>query len=301
MIEIVFLGTSSMFPTKERNHTSIYLRYEGERMLFDCGEGTQRQMRIAGISGVKIKRIFISHWHGDHALGLGGIIQSLSASKRREMLEIYGPDDTQKRVKSLLNAFSFYRNFEISCHDINVADLQEIYVAERFKILAFPLLHLIPCLGFVFQENSRRKIKVEYTKKYGLVQHPIMKKLQAGEDIVWKGKLIRAEDATYIVKGKKICYIPDTKYFDKLTEYCKDADLIICEACYSKKDSELAQEYYHLTAEEAAKIAKEAGAKKLILFHFSQRYADPKVLLEEARQVFKEVELAYDFMKVELK
>lgn len=301
MIEIIFLGTSSMFPTKERNHTSIYLRYEGERMLFDCGEGTQRQMRIAGVSGVKIKKIFISHWHGDHALGLGGIIQSLSASKRKEALEIYGPDDTQKRVKALMSAFSFYRNFEVNCHDINVADLQEIYAARQFRILAFPLLHLIPCLGFIFQENDRRKINVEYTKKYGLVQHPIMKKLQTGEDIVWKGKLIRAEDATYVVKGKKICYISDTKYFDKLIEYCRGADLIICEACYSKRDSKLAQEYYHLTAEEAAQIAREAEAKKLILFHFSQRYEDPRTLLEEAKQVFKEVELAHDFMRVVLK
>ncbi|RLG18828.1 ribonuclease Z [Nanoarchaeota archaeon] len=301
MIEIIFLGTSSMFPTKERNHPSIYLRYEGERMLFDCGEGTQRQMRIVGLSPTKIKRIFISHWHGDHSLGLGGIIQSLSASRRKEKLEIYGPVTTAKRVKSIMESFSFFKNFEILTHEIKVRKIKKILETKDFEIYAFPLKHIIPCLGYVFKEKDRRKIKLEYTRKFGLVRHPIMKKLQRGEDIEWKGKLIKAEDATYIVAGKKIVYISDTKFFEGLIEICKDADLIISESCYCESEGVLAEEYYHLTASQIARVAKEAGAKQLILFHFSQRYKDISKLIKEAVEIFPNTKAAYDFMKIVLK
>ncbi|MCW1305145.1 MAG: ribonuclease Z [Candidatus Parvarchaeota archaeon] len=300
MIEIVFLGTSSMFPTEKRNHPSVLLRYEGDYMLFDCGEGTQRQLRIAKISPMKINRVFITHWHGDHALGLGGIIQSLSASGREKALEIYGPKGTKKYVSNIMNSFSFVKNFDIEVHEILPGKkICKVLEAEKYEIFSCATKHNIPTVAFSFCEKERRKINLDYVKKYGLVKHPILGRLQNGETITWKGHKITPAKGTVLVKGKKVTYIADTSYDRILEEISKESDLLICEASFANEHKELAEEYAHLTAETAANIAKNAKAKELILFHFSQRYGDDlEHLHNEAKKVFPNTKLANDFMRI---
>jgi ribonuclease Z len=300
MIEVVFLGTSSMFPTRDRSHPAIFIRDGPENVLFDCGEGTQRQLRIAGISPMKINRIFITHWHGDHSLGLGGLIQSMSASNRTEKLEIYGPQSTTERIGHILRSFAFDLRFKLETHDIVIKDkkIQRIFENEQIAVESMPMEHIVPCLGFSFIEKGRIKIKIDVVKKLmGITQHPLLGQLQKGKTITFNGKKITPKQATYETPEKKVVYIADTSYFSELANFAKDADMLISEATYSEELETKALEYNHLTAKKSAEIAKKAEVKKLYLTHFSQRYNKMDLLLREAKKIFKNVELAEDFMK----
>jgi ribonuclease Z len=303
MIEGIFLGTSGMFPTEKRSQSSIFIRFGTENILFDCGEGTQRQMRIAGISPMKLTRIFISHWHGDHILGLGGIIQSLSASGRTDKLEIYGPPGTSARIEHIIRSFAFDLRFKIQATDIAVKKgIQKIVDEKEFYVQAMPMKHKVTCIGFSFIEKGRRKINMEYVQKeMGITQSPLLGKLQNNKAITFKGKRITPKNATFVTPEKKLTYIPDTGYFAELKKLAKESDLLICESSFGEDFSEKAEEYYHLTASKAAKIAKEAKTKRLYLTHFSQRYTSTKTLEDEARKIFSTATAAFDFMQFEIR
>jgi ribonuclease Z len=303
MIEVLFLGTASMYPTDKRSQSCVFVKSGPENVLFDCGEGAQRQMRIAGLSLMKINRIFITHWHGDHALGLAGIIQSLSASKSKDELEIYGPKGTSEHVKHMLKSFRFDLCYKIKTFDVSPKpnSIKRIFETESFAVEAMPVKHIIPCLSFSFIEKGHRKINIEFTKKFGLKQHPLLGKLQQGKDITFEGKKISAKAATYMTPDKKVSYIIDTSYFKGVEKIAKDADLLICESTYNEELKEKAGAYTHLTAKDAAEIAKKANAKKLVLTHFSQRFVDTRPLVEEAKKVFNDVHAANDFDKFEVK
>lgn len=297
MIQIVFLGTSCMVPTADRNHVAIFLKYKGEGILIDCGEGTQRQMKIAKISPSEIDRILISHWHGDHVLGLPGLIQTLNASEYNKNLRIYGPKGTKKYVEKMLQTFFFDNRIEIEIIEINK---KRIIDTPEYYIEAYPLEHIIECYGYTFVEKPRRRINVQYVKKLGIPQGPLLGELQRGNDIIFKGKKISVKDATYIVEGKKIGFIMDTVLTKNCFEIAKDADLLVCEAAFTSSLEEKAQERKHMTSAQAAHLAQGAGAKKLVLFHFSQRYKDINELLEDAKQYFENVVCANDFMKLKV-
>jgi len=298
MIEGFFLGTSSMFPTQNRSQSCLFVRHGPENILFDCGEGTQRQMRIAGLSPMKLTRIFVSHWHGDHTLGLGGIIQSLSASGRTAKLQIYGPVGTSARIEHIIKSFSFDLRFKIETIDLIIKEgTQKVVDEAEFYVIAMPLRHIIPCLGYAFVEKGRRKINIEYVKKtLGIEQHPILGKLQKGKTITFNGKKVTPAKATFLTPEKKLTYIVDTQYFDGLKKLAKESDALVCEATYCEDMESKALKYTHLTARQAAKLAKESKAKKLYLTHFSQRYASLKPLEDEAKKIFTDVVLAKDFM-----
>lgn len=299
-LELTFLGTSSMFPTKNRNHAAVLLRYEGSYNLFDCGEGTQRQMRIAGLSPYKVDNIFLSHWHGDHSLGLGGIIQSMSATKRVENLSVYGPIETEMRVDHVMNTYIFRKTFRVEARDATCAKETTIMKGENFKVNAINLKHNVPCLGFKFIEDSRRKINLDYLAKFGLKQDKVLGDLQKGKDIIWKGKKITAEKGTIEIPGRTIAYLTDFTMEKKVENFCKGVDTIICEATYSKEDREKLDDRQHISSVEAAELAKKAGAKQLIITHFSQRYNRVDHLLEEAKKIFLNTTAATDFMEVTL-
>lgn len=303
MIELVFLGTSSAFPTKKRNHPSVFLRYEGDRFLFDCGEGTQRQLTFAGKSPIKIDSILLTHWHGDHSLGLAGITQSSALQERKRDLPIFGPKNTNEKVKRLLKIYPFALKFRIKTTSLDCKKPETIIETEKYEIKALNISHRVKTLAYSFRQKDKRKIDVEYTKQFGLVNHPKLGKLQEGKTIKWEGKEITPEEATYIEKGKKISYIGDGRPGEKVREFVKGSDILICEATFSADMEEEARESGHLTTKEAARFAKEAKAKKLFLSHFSRRYRDKdiKKLKKEAKGVFKNVEMAEDLMKVELK
>jgi len=295
-MEITFLGTSAMVPTKERNHSAIFISYNNEGILLDCGEGTQRQFKIAGISPTKITRIFISHWDGDHVLGIPGLLQTLSSSNYSGTLEIYGPKHTKKNMKNIFKAFFFDNKLDIVIKEVK----GKFFENSDFILESFSLEHKIPTIGISFIEKDRRKINLNYVKSLKIPEGPLLGKLQNNKSINWSGKLITPEKATYLIKGKKISYITDTVYCKNCIKFSKNADILICDSTYTSELEEKARDHKHLTAKQAAQIANLANVKKLILTHFSQRYKTTQPILEDAKDNFKDVVCAYDFMKLKI-
>lgn len=297
MIEITFLGTGSMQPTKNRNHSGILLSYKTENILFDCGEGIQRQMRIAGIKPAKITRLCLSHWHGDHVFGLPGLLSTMGADKPDKILKIYGPPGTKKYFEHLFQSFAAKDIIE---HEIYEVSPGKILENEDFVLEARQLRHSAPCFGYSFLEKERRRINLAKAKKLGLEEGPLLGQLQQGKDIIIKGKKIKAEDVTYLVPGKKISYIADTVLCPGAESLAKEADLLISEGTHLEEIKEKAGKYMHLTVKEAALLASENNAKKLIITHISQRYKSPTEIRAEAREYFPNSEVAEDFMKVKV-
>lgn len=287
-----------MVPTKERNHSAVFIRYKSEGILLDCGEGTQRQMKLAGIALPDVTKIFLSHWHGDHVLGLPGLLQSLSASGYEKVLKIWGPKGSKKRIEKMMEAFVFEINFEIEVNEL----LSGICLDTLdFYIEAEELDHGIPTFGFRFVEKDRRRIKVSEVKKLGIPEGPLLGDLQKGKNVEFKGKKILAKDVTYVVAGKTLAFIWDTILCENCYKLAKDADLLVCEAAYASALEDKAIERKHLTAQQAGLIASKSEVKRLILTHFSARYKDITELTEDVKTVFPEAECAYDFLKLTLK
>ena len=296
-MKIMFLGTSSMVPTKERNQSSILVSYGSENILVDCGEGTQRQLKISSTSLTKITKILISHWHGDHVLGLPGLIQSISASDYDKTLRIYGPKGTEKFMKNMSKTFLFDRKIDLEIIEIKPGIFFE---NENLILEAAYLEHNIETLGYNIIEKDRRKINLDYIKKQKIPQGPLLGKLQAGKNITWKGKKIPLNKATKEIIGKKITVISDTKPCKGADKLAKNADLLICEATYSSKLESKGEQYRHMTSKQAAELANRSNSKQLILTHFSARYKNTLELEEDANTYFDNVLCAKDFMKINL-
>lgn len=302
-MKVLFLGTSCMFPTRDRSQPAVLVIREGDYLLFDCGEGVQRQLRIAGVSPMKINRVFITHWHGDHSLGLPGMIQSMAGNKRQSVLHVYGPEGSERRVLSLISAFDFGKDYDIKVHEIKLRPGRKKVVLKTkdFTVSALGLKHGRMTLGYSFKERDSLRINLNYTKKFGLTRHPLLGELQKGRDITYKGRKIKVKDATYLKKGKKISYLTDTLYFKGVEELVMDSDLLICEATYDSGMEAKAVDYEHLTARQAGLIARDSNSRRLVLTHFSQRYDNVKQLIREAGKEFKEVVGAEDFLMLVLR
>ncbi|MBS3105587.1 ribonuclease Z [Candidatus Woesearchaeota archaeon] len=296
-MQITFLGTSSMVPTKERNQIAVFLSYGPEGILFDCGEGTQRQFKIAGISLPKVTKILISHWHGDHVLGLPGLIQTLSSMDYSGKLEIYGPIGTKKRMEKMFEAFVFDKKISLDVKEVKSGIFFE---NNEFQLEAYSLEHGIEILGYKFVEKDIRKVDMKKIKKFNIPSGSLIGKLQQGKSIEYNGNKIMPDDVTYIESGKKVAYVTDTVICNNCYKIADDADLLICEATYSSKLADKSEEYGHMTAKQAAQLANKANAKQLVLIHFSARYKNTQELEEDARNIFDKVICAKDFMKIEL-
>jgi ribonuclease Z len=300
VFEITFLGTASMVPTKERNVQGIYIEYKGEGILVDCGEGSQRQMNIAGLNRLKVKKVLISHWHGDHVSGLIGLIQTLGNTDEPGVLSIYGPQGTEERMHHLLNSCIFDLRIKIEIKELNIKKKTMFFENEEYMLEAIPLDHSVPCVGYSFIEKDTRKINLEKAKKLGLIEGPLLGKLQRGDSVKIKDKTIHPDDVSTIKKGKKVAFIMDTALTEGCYELAENADILISEATFESSKKEKASQFKHLTAEQVALIANRSGVKKLILTHFSQRYKSLADLEEEAKGFFPQTTLAYDFLKLKL-
>lgn len=298
-MEVLFLGTASAFPTKERAHSAMLLDIGTESLLFDAGESVQRQIQIAGARPFKISKIFLSHWHGDHVLGLGGLLQSFAMLKRKTGVEIYGPKGTFERFQHLRKALELRIGFPVKIIEIPLKTIK-IIETGKYEIWAAKAKHDIDCLAFAYVEKPKRRIDIKYLKKFNLVNNPVIGKLADGKDIVWKGKKISAKKATYMQPGKKLVYIIDSAYSEDLVKFTKDADLLICESTFTSEMKAEAKEYGHMTAADAATIAKKAHVKKLVITHFSQRYKTSDELLKEAKKIFANTIAAKDFMQFDI-
>jgi len=298
-MQLTFLGTSCMVPTKERNLPGVFLTYNNIGILFDCGENIQRQMNIAGIKRTKVDIILITHFHADHMSGLIGLLQTISNEDNEKKIMLFGPEGTKQHMACLFKSCKFPR-INITIKELKPKGVEKFFETENFFLSCSKLDHSIPCLGYSFEEKEKIKISLEKAKKYGLKQGPILGKIKQGKTIIFKGKKIKPEDITYKVKGKKITYIVDTLPCKNAIELAKDSDLLISEAVYTSSLEEKAREYKHLTAKQAAFIANNANVKKLILTHFSQRYKSTKEIEEDAKTYFNNVVCSYDFMKIKL-
>lgn len=296
MVELFFLGTSEATPTKEKGQTAVLLRYKNENILVDCGEGTQRQFKMMGLNPCSITRILITHWHGDHILGLPGLIQTLGLNNYGKTLYIYGPRGTKKFMSMILGMFMYFNKVKIEVKEI---DSGVFFENKEFKLEAIRMKHGAPCLAYSFSERERRRIKPEFVKK---VPGVLLGQLQRGKNIKFNGKSISSSKATYIISGKKITFILDTLYNENCIKIAKDSDILISESTFlASAHPDKASEREHLTSEQAGLIAKRAKVKKLFLTHISQRYAqknEQQKILDEAKKVFKNSELAKDFMKI---
>lgn len=288
-----------MVPTKERAQSAVALVYEGEAVLFDCGENTQRQMKIANIPLPKVSTILISHWHGDHVLGLPGLLQSLSGHDYDKTLHIIGPRGTKKHMEHLLQAFIFDKSmisFEV--HECEKGGI--IRENPSYMISALPLDHKVPTIGFVFVEKDKRRIDMEKAKAYGIPNGPLLGDIQRGTPIIHGKRRILPEQVSYIVKGKKVAYVADTSMVKNCITLAKEADILICESTYDKALEDKAEEHHHLTAEQAGMIASQGKVGQLVLTHFSGRYKETDLLVEEAKLQFQDTIAARDFLRIKL-
>ncbi len=300
VINLTFLGTGSMVPTKQRNVQSIHIEHKGEGILVDCGEGTQRQMNIAGINRLKVQKVLISHWHGDHVSGLIGLIQTMGTLEKDFTLEIFGPKESKERMNHLLKTCIHDLRIGIKVHELNPKKVETVYENDDYKIECNTLKHSVPCIGYNFIIKDKIKIDMKKVKSLKLKEGKWLQKIQQNKIVKVNGKEIKPEHISYTEKGKKITFILDTVFCTEAIDLAKNADLLISEAVYANDLQELATQYKHMTARDAAKIAEKAKVKKLILTHFSQRYKNVKELVVDAKDVFKNVEAAKDFMKLKL-
>lgn len=296
MMKLVFLGTSGSTPTKDKGLPAVAIEKEGEVFLFDCGEGTQRQAMAFGINISKIKAIFLTHAHGDHILGIAGLVRTLALNKRALPLLIFVPKGEEKYVDTLVRFDRALIGYQIIIKGIGAG---EVYKGNDFTVSSFKVKHNIPAVGFVFRVHEKAKFIKDKAQKLGL-KGMMFKELMKKGYIDVKGKRVKLKDVTFKVPGKTIVYATDTRPVQNTVTAAKNADILIHETSYSNENADLAKERFHCTSAEAANIAKASRCKKLILFHISARYKDPAKLLKEARQIFKNTEIAKDGMKIQL-
>lgn len=294
-IKILFLGTGSAIPTKKRNHPGILISFGEETILFDCGEGIQRQFKYTSFKPTKITRIFITHWHGDHFLGLPGLLQTIAMSNYQKTLKIYGPVGTKQFI---LKIQELLKNIKINTE---VYEFQKGICVENdvFSIECEQMVHDTPTLAYSLILKEKTRIKKEKLKKLKIPNSPLLKGLLSGKDVVINGKKISAKSLIFKEKGKKVTIILDTLFNEKAVHLAKNSNLLICESTYTSKEEKKALEYKHLTAAQAATIAKKSKVKSLILLHLSQRYElSAKILEKEAKKIFKNTKIANDFEQV---
>ena len=302
-MEITFLGTSSGVPTRSRNVSSVALRLpqRGEVWLFDCGEGTQHQLLRSDVKASQITKIFITHMHGDHIYGLLGLIASCNLAGNRQPIQIYGPEELDNYLRSCAQYSHFKLPYGIRVNEISSGIL---YEDDEFTVDCRLLKHRIPAFGYCVVEKDRPgRFDIKKAVSLGIPPGPIYGELKQGKIIkLDDGRSIRGQDLCgKTEKGRKLIYCTDTIFCEEAVELAKDADILIHEATFAHQDSQLAFERLHSTSTMAAQVALGAKVKKLILTHFSPRYAPGNSLqlsdlLSEAKAIFPDTILARDFM-----
>ena len=299
-MEIIFLGTSSGVHSKERNHPSIAIKAFGEVMLFDCGEGAQKQMLFTKVSPMKISKIFITHFHGDHILGLPGLIQSLGLLGREEKLTIYGPKGLNELKNAIFHLGYCKIDFPIDFIEIDSGIVEE---TEEYVIKSQLVKHNVPNLAYCIEEKKKPRFLRQKAIELGVPVGPAFGKLHNGEEIEVNGKIIKPEQVLGEPrKGIKITYSGDTRPCEEMVEFSKDSTLLIHESTFTNEESANAQEHGHSTSTDAAYIAKQSNSEKLILTHISTRYGEhySKIILKEAKEIFEKTELAHDLETFEI-
>lgn len=287
--ELTILGSGSSIPTSQRNSAAQVLNVLERYFLIDCAEATQHQLKRFHVPYNKINHIFISHLHGDHFFGLIGFLSSLSMQNRRGEMHIYGDSRLQEIIEFQLKMMRSHITYPLIFHTLS-RNVELIYEDKVVEISSFPLKHHYdtPVCGFLFREKEReRTIRKDMATAWN-VPIAFMQYLKQGADYITpEGEIIANERLTLVPPPvRSYAYMTDTLFRERFADYVKGVDLLYHEATYGKELEALAKESYHSTAEQAARIASAAGAKKLLLGHFSARYTDPSCLLPEAQAIF---------------
>lgn len=293
--ELVVLGTAAGVPTRERNHNGYALRWDDELVLFDPGEGTQRQMLWAGVSPSRVTRICITHFHGDHCLGLPGVLQRRAADRSDAAVDVYFPAESTAQFEHLYLATAATEPGSARGHPTRPGHVAD---ARTFALHAATLDHRVPALGWRIEEPPGRRMLPERLAAVGLSGPDVGRLARAGA-IDIGGRRVHVDEVSVLRPGQRFAFIMDTRLCDAAFALAQGADLLVCEATFLSRDERLAADYGHLTAAQAARIAVEAGARRLVLTHFSQRYGDDtEPFLTEARAVFDDVIAVRDLDRV---
>jgi ribonuclease Z len=300
VIDIVFLGTGGSIPTTGRNHPAIVIRHSGWNLMLDCGEDAQRQFELASLGKNKKMSILISHMHGDHVLGLGGLLLRFSLLGRIKPLEIYGPPELIPYVKMNQATINLGTTFKTTVYGISSGVL---FDADDLQVRAFEVDHRGLAFGYeLTYQRPTGEFNPESAKKLGVPKGPLWGQLADGKTIkLPDGTVIKPDDVTAPKpKPLKIVYTGDTRPCDTLRDAAKGANVLISEAMYTSEHSELAEERGHMTAASAAQVAKSSGVGTLVVTHYSPRYENGQPILEEAQTIFPNTILASDMMRMKL-
>jgi len=298
-MRLIFLGTSGSMPTDARGSSSVVLKLGRDLVMFDCGEGTQRQMVRARVGFRRNMILLVSHLHGDHVLGIPGLLQTMSLLRRERQLDVYGPKGLIDYVKAFTESLGG-PTFPVILHEVQEPGV--IHEDERMMIMAIRSQHIVEGLGFGVVEKPRPgRFHPERARALGVPEGGLWHRLQHGGEVTVDGVVVRPEMVTDpIRRGRRIVYSGDTRPTGELVELSRGADVLIHEATFMDDLKERAAEDGHSTAAEAAETAREACVKTLVLTHISSRYPDPDVLLCEAKKVFGGVVVAEDLMELEV-
>lgn len=291
--DLIILGCSSQQPTRFRNHGAYLLRWNEEGLLFDPGEGTQRQFIFANVAPPVVNRIFISHFHGDHCLGLGSMLMRLNLDKVTHPIHCYYPASGKKYFDRLRFGTIYHEIIQVIEHPVYTSGLVED--DGNFRIEAEFLDHGVDNIGWRITEPATRKFDKEKLKMLQ-IPGPMMPELLEKGFIHINDKIIHLDEVSWMRKGDTFAAVIDTRFCPQAIEIARDARLLLCESTYLEEHADLAHNHYHMTARQAATLAKEANVEELILTHFSARYLNPKCFEDEARPIFKNTYAAEDMM-----
>jgi ribonuclease Z len=300
-LRITFLGTAGSVPTPKRSLPAILIQRKGEQLMFDCGEGVQRQMITAKAGLHRKMKVFISHMHGDHVLGLPGLLQTMALLDRERKLDVYGPPGIKGFIESIRETVQFVLTFPIEIQEIEEAGV--ICNEEEYNVQTVWANHVIPSLAYALVEKSRPgRFYPQKAKILDVPEGPMWSKLQRGCKVkLPDGRVVEPEEVLGSPRpGRKIVYTGDTRPFKGLVKFADGADLLIHDATFDDDLAERAMEDGHSTSSQAAEDAKKAKVKRLVLTHISARYGDTSLLLEQAQKIFKNTQVAEDFMRVEI-
>lgn len=281
--DLTILGCSSQQPTRGRNHGAYLIRWKGEGFLFDPGEGTQRQFIFANIAPTCVTRIFVSHFHGDHCLGLGSMLMRLNLDKVTHPIHCYYPASGQVYFDRLRHGTIYHQTIQIIEHPIRNEGI--VFEDDQFCIQARYLEHGVENLGWRITEKDMRKFEKDKLLAAG-VKGPDVRVLEQNGAIVVNGKKVHLDEVSWVKKGDSVAVVIDTLPCPEAIELAQNAKLFLCESTYLEEHADLARKHHHMTAKQAAEIARDAGAEKLVLTHFSARYAEEEEFEKEARLIF---------------
>jgi len=300
MLKVITLGTGCALPTPERNLSSTAVVREGDLLLFDCGEAAQIQVRRAGLKLSRLRRMFISHLHGDHVTGLVGLLMTLTMTDRSEPLEIYGPVELAEYLESCRRLLGLRFTYPVRCHPAHPGVLCE---AKDYTVSCRSLRHRVPTFGYAFREKDRPgRFLVERAQELNIPEGPLFGRLQRGEEIALSdGRTVSPSQVLGPPRrGMKIAYCLDTALCPEAEHLARGADLVIHDSTFAPGDEVRAAEQGHSTSLQAAILARDAGARQLILTHISARYTDEQIVLGPAREIFPNTLLARDLMEIEV-